>query len=105
MSLISVVPASMADSVDCELLELAVPSLPCTWCTCFSLSMLSVCSFVTPFSAVLTPHLELLALGFFFALSFALAFSFPFLLFLALALTFALDPADSRRRRTVSCRA
>ena len=48
---------------------------------------------MTPFSAVVTPSLELLALGFFFALSLALAYAFSFLLVLALALTVALDPA------------
>ena len=71
----------------------------------FPFSMPTVRSFVTPFSAVVTPSLELLALVFFFALSFGLAFAFPFLLVLALALTLALDPADSHRRRTISRRA
>ena len=62
--------------------------------------MPTVCSFVTTCSAVVTPSLELLALGFFFALAFALAFAFHFLL--ALALTLAPDPADFHRRRTIS---
>ena len=98
-------PTSVAVSVDCDLLELAVPALPCTWCTCFSFPCQQLAALWHHFPAVITPPLDLFALRLFFALSFALVFSFPFLLALALVLTFVLDPANLHRYRTECCRA
>ena len=78
ISPISLVPTSVAVSVDCELLELAVPALPCIWCTCFSFPCQQLAALWPHFSAVITPPLELFALRLFFALPFALASPFPF---------------------------